>query len=200
MSLINDALKRATQAQPPSAPTPVPETPMQPVEPCRPPGLPVYFIPILVVIISGACWFLVKGWETRRQSGFYPEPIVVGARELPTMMPAGGSNQPIPTNRQFAINAPPTPSAAVDATGTGTNSTTVTEIPAPAAAVANDDAPKPTPFKLQAIFYRPTNPSAVINSKTVFVGDLIANGKVKAIDRQSVTIEVGGEIKVLTFQ
>ncbi len=200
MSLINDALKRATQAQPPSAPAPEPETPMQPVEPSQPPGLPVYFIPILLLIISGACWFLVKGWETRRQSGLYPEPVVVTAREVPTTVPAGGSSQPIPADRQFALDAAPTPSAPVAASAPGTNSTAVTETPAPAGAVANDGTPKPAPFKLQGIFYRPTNPSAVVNSKTVCVGDLIANGKVKAIDRQSVTIEVGGEIKVLTFQ
>ena len=60
--------------------------------------------------------------------------------------------------------------------------------------------PIPAPLKLQGIFYRPTNPSAVVNSRTVFVGDIIANGKVKAIDRQSVTIDLGGETKVLTLE
>jgi len=40
MSLINDALKRATQAQPA---TPEAETPMQPVDQPRSAGLPIYF-------------------------------------------------------------------------------------------------------------------------------------------------------------
>ena len=40
----------------------------------------------------------------------------------------------------------------------------------------------------------------MVNSKTVYVGDLILNGKITAIDRQSVTIDVGGATQVLTFQ
>src|SRR5437879_3658812 len=84
MSLINDALKRATQEQPSNRPAAGPETPMQPVERRRGVGLPVYFIPVLLFILSGACFFLLKGWETRRQAGFYPQPISVQARSLST--------------------------------------------------------------------------------------------------------------------
>ena len=79
MSLINDALKRATQAQPSNTPAPEPETPMQPVEPRGPVGVPVYFFPMLLFILGGACWFLVKGWEARRQRGLYPQPVTVQA-------------------------------------------------------------------------------------------------------------------------
>jgi hypothetical protein len=40
----------------------------------------------------------------------------------------------------------------------------------------------------------------VVNSKTVYVGDLVSGARVKAIDRQSVTIDRGGQIQVLTLQ
>src|SRR6187549_3274138 len=82
MSLINDALKRATQAQPATTPALQAEAPMQPVSQRRPVGLPVYFTPVLLFIVSGACWFLVKGWDARRQAGIYPAPITIHAREI----------------------------------------------------------------------------------------------------------------------
>ena len=62
------------------------------------------------------------------------------------------------------------------------------------------ETPKPVSFRLQGIFYRPGSSSAVVNSKTVFVGDKVSNAKVKAIDKQSVTIELAGETKVLTLE
>ena len=163
-------------------------------------GLPVYFTPLLLVILSGACWFLLKGWETRRQDGLYPQPVTIQARELVSPVPTADSQPAVPANRQFALEQTPAPSrpAAVDPKEAA--AVTATEAPAPKRAVANDDTPNAIPFKLQAICYRPTRPSAVVNSKTVFVGDSIANGKVKAIDRQSVTLELGGQIRVLTFQ
>ena len=55
MSLINDALKRAIQAQTPnSTPEPGPEGPMRPAEPHGSVGLPVYFMPALLFVICGA--------------------------------------------------------------------------------------------------------------------------------------------------
>ena len=62
------------------------------------------------------------------------------------------------------------------------------------------DEAQPATFKLQGIFYRPSSPSAVINAKTVFVGDIVADAKVKAIDQSSVTLDLGSETKVLTLR
>lgn len=195
MSLINDALKRATEAQPAGKPTPEMETTMKPATQPRTVGLPVYFTPVLLFIVSGACWFLIKGWDVRRQAIASTTAIPVQAREAEETpnIPAGeGSELPIPGNRQFALND--RPSSPIPGT-IGANTS--------AAGASADFAPEdsqPATFKLQGIFYRPTNPSAVVNSKTVFVGDHIANAKVKAIDKQSVTLEVAGETKVLTLQ
>jgi hypothetical protein len=186
MSLINDALKRATQAQTPgSAPASEPETPMRPAEPHGSVGLPVYFVPVLLFVICGAAYFLVQGWDGRRQRGLYPEPITVQAREvsssgLPDTAAIGAreaSAQPIPANRQFALNDSPSPDAARKVA---------------------EETEKPS-FRLQGIFYRPSKPSAVVNSKTVYVGDLVEGGKIQAITRNSVTLVFEGETKVLTL-
>jgi hypothetical protein len=207
MSLINDALKRATQAPSVATPAPQPEAPMQPVPQRRPAGLPAYFAPVLLFIISGACWFLVKGWDARRQAGLYPAPITVQARESATpsaSVEATGAIEnrnefPIPANRQFALNDTPSPSASAPAAADSP------EPVAPAATASSAAPPIPEPtaaptFKLQGIFYRPSHPSAVVNTKTVYIGDLILGGKVRAIDRQSVTIDIGGTTQVLTLQ
>ena len=57
-------------------------------------------------------------------------------------------------------------------------------------------APQPG-FKLQGIYWRPSKPSAVINAKTVYVGDRVETARVTAIDQESVTITVDGQTKVL---
>src|SRR6185295_15499489 len=100
MSLINDALKRASRAQP-STPA-QPEVPMQPNLRRRPVGLPGYFMPVVLFIFSGACWFMIKGWDTRRQAGLYPEPVTVQAREVPAPPKANEKDQEVTAGRNFA--------------------------------------------------------------------------------------------------
>ena len=187
MSLINDALKRATQAQPPSStPAPGPESPMRPTDSHGSVGLPVYFMPVLLFVVAGACFFIVQGWDAKRQSGLYPDPITIHARESGGMPDTAAiaardhGAQPVQADRQFALNGP-------------------ASAPGAATAVIAEE-PDPTPaLRLQGIFYRPSKPSAVINSQTVFIGDSIAGGKVKAITRDSVTLIVDGQTKVLTL-
>ena len=54
-------------------------------------------------------------------------------------------------------------------------------------------------LKVQGIFYREHDPSAIINGQTVMVGDRVGRAKVVAIERQSVTVEIAQERKVLNF-
>ncbi len=200
MSLINDALKRATQAQAAGKPTPEMETTMKPVPQPRTVGLPIYFTPVLLFIVSGACWFLVKGWEVRRLANASTMPVPVQAREAQEMpdIPSGeGAELPIPQNRQFALNDAPSPRTSQNTSAASASDGTSAEI---GHVNGQADLEQSATFKLQGIFYRPSNPSAVVNSKTVFVGDRIANAKVKAIDRQSVTLDLLGETKVLTLE
>jgi hypothetical protein len=187
MSLINDALKRATQAQSPQPSITKSDTPMRAVADAHGSvGLPTYFIPVLLFIFTGACFFLVRGWDARRQAGLYPDPVVVEARETPPVPPV-----------------PVTPSNAVAAEAAAP---VATEVPQPVPenrAFGLDDAPAPPTreaFRLQGIFYRPSRPSAVVNAQTVYIGDTIANGRVKAITRESITLVVDGQDKVLTLR
>jgi len=196
MSLINDALKRATQTPGAGKPAAEMETTMKPAPP-RTVGLPIYFVPVLLFLISGACWLLVKGWDARRPAGASTQPVPVQARAPQQSPSAEGAELPIPENRQFALKDTPAPSVSPSAVPVATAAGTTAE--SVSAAVSTETTPVQA-FKLQGIFYRPANPSAVINSKTVFIGDRIANAKVKTIDRQSVTLDVEGETKVLTLQ
>lgn len=181
MSLINDALKRATQARAPKPDGSNPDDPMRAAEPHSSVGLPTYFMPVILFVVTGACFFIVKGWDARRQAGTYPQPVTIQARELPTAPPkpdpiisaqataAAEPPAPVPENRQFAVeetSAPP-----------------IEEV-----------------FRLQGIFFRPKRPSAVVNSQTIYIGDTVGSGKVKAITRDNVTLIVNGQDKVLTLR
>ena len=197
MSLINDALKRATQAQSAQSPAAQPEAPMLPVERRSPVGLPVFFMPVMLFIISGACFFIVKGWQDARMTGAAAAAATVHARERSAASAPEGVEQPIPQDRQFALNDGPSP--VKGSLGTHTLSAPLPPaIPSPTADLSDDSSKSPS-LRLQGIFYRPGNSSAVVNSKTVFVGDTVANGKVTAIGRESVTIKLASETKVLTL-
>lgn len=202
MSLINDALKRAKAPSPAAKPAQA-DAPMRPADNHQTVGLPRYFIPVLLCIFCGALWFLLRGWDASRQAGLYPTPVTVQARTIADAASDNGNPQtpaadpsvnagplPTPEARNFSLNDE-TPTGATSASGS---------TPGSALAVASATTPVEPAFRLQGIFYRPSGPSAVVNAKTVYVGDPISGGRVKAIDRHSVTIERGGETQVLTLQ
>jgi hypothetical protein len=203
MSLINDALKRATQT-PSSSPTaPAPEThaAMQPVDYHRR-GLPWFFFPTLLLVLSGACWFIVKGIQASRLPGdamavhareSKPDPAPSIRDEPAAEMLAAGFAPTAPDtaytptqlpNRNFSLEDPPATPTAHDTTPT---------------VAAAADPPKPA-FKLQGIFFRTTNPSATVNGKNVMVGSRVSGATVKAITRDGVTLEADGQTTVLTLE
>ena len=201
MSLINDALKRATRNQPTTqALAPEPAAPMQPVE-YRRRGLPWYFFPALLVILAAASWFIVKGVQARRQSSDPAgSPVLVKARESKPETPAPsatapGAEAPMPTGA--TSTTPPAPSGTVSAetrpTPTVRSATAPQPVPEPPA-----EPPKPA-YKLQGIFFRPANPSAMVNGKSVWVGSQVDGATVKTITRDNLTIEVNGQTTVLTL-
>ncbi|MGC8744746.1 MAG: hypothetical protein ACP5T0_12775 [Verrucomicrobiia bacterium] len=52
-------------------------------------------------------------------------------------------------------------------------------------------------LKLNGIFYRVNNPSAIINGKLIKVGDVIDGAKIISIDKNSVTVEFSNQTRVL---
>jgi hypothetical protein len=60
--------------------------------------------------------------------------------------------------------------------------------PVPVTNPPEEEAVTPLPA-LQGIFYSPTSPTAIVNGKTVGVGDMIGEYRVKAISKSAVTLE-----------
>lgn len=56
------------------------------------------------------------------------------------------------------------------------------------------------PMQLQAIYYRLSKPSALINNRTLYLGDEIEGARVVAIERHTVRLEMGGRTKDLTLK
>lgn len=138
--------------------------------------------------------------------------IVLSPPPAPVLVP----NVPpptVPAPRRIPATASFLPQATVNAR-TPRNATAAQATPAPAPnplparqaqPVAPAAAPEPvsTTFPvltLQGIYFKPSNPSAVINSRTVRVGDRIASAKVLAIDRHEVTVQWNQEVRVIGFR
>lgn len=181
MSLINDALKRAKQTQPTPGQPATTSEPMRPAETHQSVGLPRYFFPLLLCIICGALWIIVRGWNPGRPG---PDQAALTVQARASLVPAEVPVEPeyhsssIPENRNFSLD------------GEGGRGE---------AGVIASTAVTPA-FRLQGIFYRAANPSAVVNAKTVYVGDQVSGARVKAIDRQSVILEQDGQTQVLTLR
>jgi hypothetical protein len=57
--------------------------------------------------------------------------------------------------------------------------------------------PKPAPLRLQGIVFNPARPSAMINGKTVFVGEKVGEFRVGAITQNSATLISGSQTNLL---
>jgi hypothetical protein len=95
---------------------------------------------------------------------------------------------------------PAAPATAVPAPETASTDRQVVQQPTTAVAqVALPSEPR-AKYKLQAIFYRETNPSTLINGKTLGVGDEIDGAKVKTIAPSSVILDYPGGTKELSLR
>ena len=226
MSLINDALKRAGQnSARPAVPAPIP-TPMHPAETAAPRGLPKFFLPVTLVIFCAAILILFKsftGFTTPKSINAVARPSVVAAR-APSVVPSQvTTTSALPTHSATRPVAPPirsaattvsnatrsqpvpprvatTPTSAVPASVVSrpAPATVTTAHPAPGTAVVS--APPAQTYKLGGIIYRVSNPCAVINNRTVFVGERVGNARVKSITRDGVALEFpGGQLLELTL-
>jgi len=201
MSLINDALKRANEV--PSTP-PLPHQTakgLQPV-PTRPPTdsrLPLIIFPVILCLVLGvAGYLLLRGFNRRDAAGRWLSPIQRAfARERPQPKAQPASIVEGQTETPTAPGQPAVASAhAIKPPVTPAPKPAVATPPLVAAVATNAPFPR---LKVQGIFYRATNPGALVNSKTVFVGDWVANAKVVAITQDSVTFEFEAQTKTLSL-
>ncbi len=212
MSLINDALKRAKEAQQ-QVPPVTPDLPLRPVEPGQ--QRVRHDLGLLLPAVLGAVALLVLFLVWRfAQTRPAEKPTEVAARTMaasaqPSVKPAAASPAPvIPDDKP----APPasvaqpvsTPSGAVALSAAGQAAAVAAADTQPsattdAAPVAAAAPPKPAPLRLQAILFNPKRPSAMISGRTVFVGDRVGGMRVVAIDLESATLAGGGQTNVLSL-
>ncbi len=209
MSLINDALKRAKQAQQQNPFGGQPTVPLQAVDYARRPNYFLRSLVALLAVVTLACsgWFFWKWWSSRVER----RSVVVAVNEAKAASAAQSKARPQLSPRKSAIqvstnivvrtNVAVTPKLEADARSAPTNasiSTSQTTAAAPAA--ATEPAAPPSPFadlKLRSIIYREDKPAAVINGDMLYVGDEIGGARVVRIERSSVTVERKGETNEL---
>jgi hypothetical protein len=179
MSLINDAIKRASQTEknrsgnPPSAP------PMQLARESRGSGFPIGIVLCVIVLLGAAGWLGFRYFAPRHVdpvAPVHPAPTSVAAKPAPIIEPA-----PIPAAVPIAAIAP-TPAAT-------TNS--------PPTPIASAPSPSFPPLKLQGIFFSHTNPKVIINGQTYGENAMIAQVRVAKIYPDKVTLEWQGQAKDL---
>ena len=228
MSLINDALKRATAEQPRATLPPGEVPPMQPVHTApRPSSSPlvaggIILVGIGAIGIAAALWF----------KGQTPTPVHAAAATQPTPIAAPiQSAQPTPQPQLIAAvqssaqlstttapshpkqsptavaattqptKATPTHSASTTAANTTPKNNTTPGTTTPSTTTtANNNTTTQKPIRLQSIFYRLKNPTVILNGKTLSIGDTVDGIKVVSIQRTSVEVVQNGKYRTITLQ
>ena len=199
MSLINDALKRASQSEkerPREAGLP---PAMQPVPESRRSVVPVVAGVAIVGLLAGAGWFVWRALPRRDSPVTAPaEASAKGSRRdaAATLEPApvstvasakGGASGPIPAPAPGPVVVTPPPETNPPA-------------PPPVPAIAPAPLPAPPPFpelKLQGIFYSRNNPRATINGEIRRENEKIGEVRIVTISSNKVTVEWNGQTKDL---
>ncbi|MGA2175549.1 MAG: hypothetical protein ABSH38_11270 [Verrucomicrobiota bacterium] len=208
MSLINDALRRASQAdrnRPSQAALP---RPMLPADAGRNAQISWVLPGIVAVALALAGLFFWKWWEASH-------PIVAAN---PALAPASALKvvaAPAPPPAPAAVARettppPPTPVATPaakpgEATQAILSYDRMTAATAPANAkpaeaiptAASVEAAWPTELTLKGIFYSKANPRALINGKTVGPGESVGGVLVARIEMDRVIVEWNGQTKNL---
>jgi cytoskeletal protein RodZ len=217
MSLINDALRRAREAERDAPPPPSPQMQFRPVEPAQHPrhGLGLIVPAALAVVALLALLFI---WQLARER-MAIEPREVQAPTPPAAQPKIAPQPTVPPPEVVAAATQPSPPppqpSPQTASATGvTNPLAVTATTTPASppeakeqenevaipvAITRPPEPESPPLKLQAIAFNPKQPCVVINGTILFVGEKLGDLRVVAIDRKSATLVGVGRTNILTM-
>ncbi len=208
MSLINKALKEATEARAKNS-APVALPPLMPVD-CPPHaghGSSLALAALIAVVMTLSAFMTWKWFHADKAD------LVVRARSAP----AAATPVTTPATTAQPVAAAPSeptlataskeaeaPSAPANATVASTNSVSqeqkAAETPAPTPAPAPVEPPKPPPvvFILQGILFQPGHSTAVINGKTVSAGEHVGDSRVASIDKETVVlVSPSGETNLL---
>ena len=228
MSLINDALKRAKQAQQRHSPPPATSSPLRPLEVARPtPSSRGLFLPVVVgalILLGGGLlmWFALASSGSKTAAlptnvkataaaplpapvKFDHGPLIqkntepVASEATPTSIVSLPVTKPAPAPTASQPVPPPEVLPAAVTSPEAPQTIAPAIAPATNAATVSAEPPPPALPKLQGIFYRPDRPSALLNGKTILVGGRSGDFLVVAITQQSVTLVRAGQTNVLSL-
>jgi hypothetical protein len=208
MSLINDALKRASQSDKSRPRDAAPPPVMLPAPERRASIIPLLLAVAVavVVLLSLAMAGLLLRHALSRNDNLAAAPPPTAFSEAPAQITNDKFSMANSQSTVSALVASPLPVAASTNDGRATLPRSQASPSVPAAAVAsptNDPAPEPPPFpdlKLQAIFYSRANPKAVINGQTVGEKEIVSGVSVVSITQNKVTVEWSGQTRDLNLQ
>jgi len=197
MSLINDALKKAKQAQDNA---PVRETAPQLRSPDtdhrRYPGASLLWPGVIIVALLlgvGLVWF---GLGARQAEPQHKIAASMARPSAPAPEPAPPVTAPTPLAAQ--TQQPTVAETVVSSAPMPMPVPVAAERPAPHFAPP-PALPTAAPPKLNGIFYNPARPTAVVNNKLVRAGSRVGEFTVLAITQNSVTLAGGGQTNVLSL-
>jgi hypothetical protein len=178
MSLINDALKRASKTDR-GRQRPPPEQPIATLKPAvKQSGFPPLLAVAAVFVLALAGLFFWQWWHaSHRSASGKKAPFAAAA---PRAEPPPGVTETVPSAKPAEAAAAQTSDAPDQAK------------PAEAA--------WPAELKLGGIIFNKTNPMAMINGKTVAVNDLIEGIRVAKIEPDRVSLEWNGRVKELMMK
>jgi hypothetical protein len=141
---------------------------------------------VIILLIAAAFFFIGMAMSKRKPSPVATAPEISPAQQVVTA-PATATTAAVPVSAPASVPPPAI--------------SNVNEV-----AVISNSAPPPPPppplpqLKLQGIFYTPPQPSAIVNGKTVFLGDSVGDFTVKEITKNSVLLQnLDGSEKKLTI-
>ncbi len=214
MSLINDALKRAKQAQQQRPQSAAPGPQLRPVEARQSVTgrkmSPVVWI-LWLFLFLGIAGFMIWRSFNRKNSGQTttatvakpsPAPLTLASKPASTVTAVAVPTAKVqiqPAPRPAIETVIPAPAPTVAPISTVSTQPVIASASPTHAPIITPPAPPPQLAwpKLQGIFYRPDRPAALINGKTVLVGDQIGEFRVMRIEQGSATLVCAGQTNVL---
>lgn len=216
MSAINDALRRASGAasgggetssfpsEPPPLPVDLPPLGMSDelpplLEPAPKKGISLLVMIIVIVLCGAAGAAGTYLWKRSR---------AVVAAKTPTdsyeaTVRVRATKQPSAPEQASAISSQSEPAKVSPTPVVAAPVKPVAPAPVPAP-IEPSPAPRAPvqfpPLRLQGIYFKPSNPSVMINNRALFIGDQVQGVTVVSIDSSSVTLVLSGQTNVLTLR
>lgn len=184
MSLINDALKRASQSEKDRPRDPGSHSAMQPARESSRSLLPAAAGVAIVVLLAAAGWLIWRSLPHRDNP--LPAPVQIAARPVAPAPPARIDPAPVPVPA-------PAPAPVVVTPPPNTNP------PAPPPVAVVTQLPFPE-LKLQGIFYTRNNPRAAINGQIRRENEQVGEVRIVTITQNKVTVEWNGQTKDLILE